>query len=379
MTIDDITFLENEARRSVAACRSVSVEGVPVYSPDASGRFVGTWIRDFAYMVEGCPGAVPLGELTLVIETMLRGQMDDGTLPNKYMESGRFAYLVKGCGSRPPTDNPQYLIRLVYEHWKQSGDLSLLACHKDALERALESLPLDESRNLIWIDPADPHPSYGFTDAIAKTGCELFSSILLWEAHLLMAEMLLALPCAEEAERHKRVADLARSASSVFWDESSGAYFAATVDCRQIDIWGSAYAVKRGMTTPDQAQAVSRFLSERYRDYIKDGLARHIIEPDGWDRLLCPLEIGTTQNGGYWGVPCGWIARAISITNPRLALDLFESMIHTYRTRAVYEWINNTGGENPAYVASAAFPLPDAKHLMTAQGNPGEPRDSSRF
>jgi hypothetical protein len=370
MNQNDIDFLESEARRLIAACRSVSMDGTPIYSPDASGHFVGTWIRDFAYMVEGVPDAVPQNELAAIIETMLRGQLDDGTLPNKYMASGRFAYLVKGCGSKPPTDNPQYLIRLVYEHWKQSGDLSLFIRHSHALECALDSLPLDDSEHLVWIDPQNPHPGYGFTDAIAKTGCELFSSLLLCEAHKLMEELHRAAMCEEDAERHVRLASLTRSALTTLWDENTGAFLAATDACRQIDIWGSAYAVKRGIATVDQAQSISRFLVDRYHDYVKDGMVRHVIEPGGWEKLLCPIEIGSSQNGGYWGVPCGWIAKAIAVTNPQLACDLLRSMIHTGRTHGVHEWISDTEKNNPDYVACAALPLPDAIDLLTVCQTP---------
>ena len=361
-----IDWLEAEARRLIAACRSVSVEGTPIYSPDASGNFVGTWIRDFAYMVEGCPGAIPTSELAEVIETMVRGQLPDGTVPNKFMANGRFAYLVKGCGNKPPTDNPQYLVRLVFEHWKLSADLSVFARHSQALERALRSLPLDDSGCLIWIDPADPHPGYGFTDAIAKSGCELFSSVLLWEAHLLMQELYHAGGDEEEADRHARLASRTRSALSVLWNDNSGAFFAATEDCRQIDIWGSAYAVKRGITTTEQAESVSRFLVERYDAYTKEGLARHVVEPAGWNALLSPLDVGSSQNGGYWGVPCGWIARAISITDPGLAGFLLESTLNSYKAHGVYEWIRDRERHNLGYVAGAALPLADAVELLTS-------------
>lgn len=94
---------------------------------------------------------------------------------------------------------------------------------------------------------------------------------------------------------------------------------------------------------------------------------RHIIEPSGWNALLCPMEVGGSQNGGYWGVPCGWIARAISITNPNLAKSLITSMIDFYKANGVYEWISDEELNNLDYVASAALPLVDAIELLTSE------------
>jgi hypothetical protein len=364
MSIGEVEWLESEARRLISSCESVSTDGAPIYSPDASANFQGTWIRDFEFMVEGCPGAVPLPRVLQVIEKLIQGQLENGSLPNKYVPSGRYAYLVKGCGDRPPTDNPQYLVKLVCEYWRQSGDDSLFRQASTNLERALMSLPLDNSTSLVWIAPTSPHSGYGFTDAIAKTGCELFSSILLWEAHRRMADLYMIIGSDRDAERHDSLALQICSSIGCLWDEDSGAFLAATHHCRQIDIWGSAYAVETGFATADQSDSISRFLVKRFSDYTLEGQVRHIIEPSGWQRLIAPLPIGTSQNGAFWGIPSGWVAGAISITDRRLGKRMLEEMIRSYRTNGVYEWINSTGRHNAGYVASAALPLKTAKSLL---------------
>jgi len=70
---------------------------------DASGNFVGTWTRDIAYMTEGCPGAVPSTKWRRSFISCSRGNCRTEPCRISILESGRFAYVVKGCGNKPPT------------------------------------------------------------------------------------------------------------------------------------------------------------------------------------------------------------------------------------------------------------------------------------
>jgi hypothetical protein len=130
---------------------------------------------------------------------------------------------------------------------------------------------------LVFIDPQGPPTSpYGFTDCIGKTGGLLFTSLLFWEASNCMSELYEITGKHSDALRWKAEADKVHKALAELWDEETGTFFAATHDCRQLDVWGSAYSVFIGAASAKQSLKISKWLNEHYDEVVWEGMVRHL-------------------------------------------------------------------------------------------------------
>ena len=135
----------------------------------------------------------------------------------------------------PPTDNSQFIVKLVADNVRATGDLDFFRGVAGKLVRTMDFTPRSRD-GLVMIDPARPHSPYGFTDTIAKTGELLFSSLLYWEASRELAALFeKAGDAARAGEFEARAGSIERNLGSL-WDEKAGMFLAASVDCRQIDI-----------------------------------------------------------------------------------------------------------------------------------------------
>ena len=97
----------------------------------------------------------------------------------------------------------------------------------------------------------------------------------------------------------------------VFWDDAKGAYLAATRDCRQVDVWGNAYALHLGLPLGPNQRRVLRFLATQLDRYVWHGQVRHLLKGEYWDRQLTPVPRERYQNGAYWATASGWVLEAL--------------------------------------------------------------------
>ena len=183
----------------------------------------------------------------------------------------------------------------------------------------MDSMPRKDG--LIWIDPENPHTPYGFTDQVRKTGTELYSSLLYWEASRMLAEMAKAVGDTAVAEDFQIRATLVEKNLSSLWDEKTGMYLAASQDCRQTDIWGSAYAVYIGFPDKKRNERICQYLAENYKNIVFAGQVRHLPAGEHWNRTSQYIGKDQYQNGAYWGTASGWVAYAIAQVDPPLASE----------------------------------------------------------
>ncbi|NIA31202.1 MAG: hypothetical protein GWP06_14995 [Actinobacteria bacterium] len=143
------------------------------------------------------------------------------------------------------------------------GDVEFFRRHAQQLIDAMNFTPRAPS-GLVYIDPAHPHSPYGFTDTIAKTGELLFSSLLYWEACQRLTDLF------KQIDNRKTVEDFADRAALIeknifkLWDQDAGMFRAASVDCRQIDIWGSAYSIYIHFPLGEHKNQIIDFLAKNY-------------------------------------------------------------------------------------------------------------------
>jgi len=347
---EDYQFIEQTCRELLQEARHVADDDTPLYYP--GGGYEACWTRDFCYMVEGAGHLMPPDEILGGIDYLLAGQRDDGAIPDRVGADGTPIYLVHG--NQPPTDNAQFVVKIVDAYVALTGDFDAFMARRGRLYEAMEQVAHSDD-GLVFIDPNHPHSSYGFTDVVAKTGKVLFSSLLYWEACRRLARL-----CAQ-AEYHEEAHDWYEQAERVinslpqFYDEEYGLYWAASEDCRQLDLWGSAYAAVIRVASKRRARLVGQFFCELAEVATWRGHVRHLPVGEYWERLLSPIESESYQNGAFWAVPTGWVAQVMATVDAGAAQQLISDVVEVWRTEGVYECISPYAPpRGRGYVASAA-------------------------
>jgi len=138
------------------------------------------------------------------------------------------------------------------------------------------------------------------------------------------------------------------------WDEDNGMFWAADIDCKQVDIWGSAYAVEVGITNDEQTRRIVLYLVEHYDEIVMNGQIRHLtLSEGGWNNLFKPCEEGTYQNGAYWATPLAWVIPVYARFKPNLAKEMLENVITDFQENGINECINDGYVKVPNFVVSA--------------------------
>jgi len=353
-------WLQAATAELLDACAVTAHDGTLIYRPDTGGHYDAMWTRDFCYMVEGAGKLIPPPRVAACVDYLLARQRDDGAIPDRVRADGHAVYLAgpeeAPLGAGYPTDNPQFLVKLVAAYTRRVRDPHFVAARSDALRRGLESVPTAPD-GAVSIDPTAPHSGYGFTDTVAKTGKELSSTLLLWEAWYALASMLRVAELHEEAREAFERAHHTEQAIEQFWNDELGVLEAATRDCRQPDLWGSAYAVMLGLQGSGRRHATAAFFRDLYADCVLHGHVRHLPAGEYWQRMLTDLPHDAYQNGGYWAVPTGWVARVLQSVDADLAARMMGELIAYFQAHGICEWISPAEGILQGYVASAALTL----------------------
>ena len=192
---------------------------------------------------------------------------------------------------------------------------------------------------LVYNSPVAPNCTYGFTDTIAKTGQELFTTLLYYQASLAMANLSVVTGCGNASDYAARAALIAENINQL-WDESSNMFYAADIDNKFDDVWGSLFAVHLGLV-PEQwvAQAIVDHVAANRSNIFQSGQVRHLIYPQLWERCIetCPTP-GTYQNGGFWATPLAWVLPVLAKYGYEdLAVELFNAAVFNFRLIGIME------------------------------------------
>ena len=358
--MQQIAWLEEAARQELAGARVLAQDGAILYMPDGLGSYGALWTRDFSYLVQNVYDLLQPQEVRRAITYLLREQRDDGCVPDRVQVDGTAVYSAGHPDTPlgdPPTDNSPFMVSLVYAYVQQAGDLEFARHNLERLRRALDFTPRSPG-GLVHIPPGHRQSPYGFTDTVAKTGELLFSSLLYWAACQEMAE--LCQQCGDDASPYRQRAAQIACGMERLWDDEVGAYRAATVDCNQIDIWGSAFAIYIGFVHNQRRQRLLMFLRDRYQDYVWHGQVRHLLRGEYWERLLktkYPIKRDTYQNGAYWATASGWVLYALAQIDADLARRMLADLLLDFQEAGIYECINVGYRKVERYVPSVVNPL----------------------
>ncbi len=362
----DIAWLAEAARAQIAGCRKRAFDGTMLFTPDGVGNYDAHWTRDFYYMTQAFDLLDP-AEARAGVQYLLDGQRDDGVIPDRRQADGLSVYEAGPVG-RPigdfPLDNSAFMVLLVSDYVRYTGQIDLFQHNADRLERAMRATPLSEA-GLAWNDPARPHSPYGFTDCVGKTGEELFCSLLDWQASQALSQLYARAGDARRAALFAGRAERTVAGLGRLWDAERGLFLAASVDCRQADIWGNAFCLYIGAPIPaGWRESILAYLHRHAGEITQRGQVRHLPAGETWQRLLLDTPPGTYQNGGYWGTATGWLIYALAQVDAPLAARLFHDLVADYRERGIHEWVNGDVTRLPNYVASATNPLAAVRRLV---------------
>lgn len=354
-----ISWLEAESTWEIRDCKREMRDGVAAFPPQVGIGYEAFWLRDFAYMLEGKPGAFTEKELLDAVDVFLKAQRNDGACVDCVKFDGTPIYQpgYGSMGANPVADGSQFTVDVVYCAWRQLRDPKLLEpTVLDRLVRALEATPRSDS-GLVFIDPNvdwDRCP-YGFTDSIRKKGEVLFCSLLYYQAADQLSKMLREAGREQDAKRFNDEKEkVANSVNQTFWDEETGLYRGATVQCREHDVWGSAFAVFLGVAPEERALKIASYFRDHYSELTQQGQVRGTPGGVYWE-IGCARDV--YQNGAFWGTPSGWFIDALSRIDLPLAAQMTSELIRDYRVNGVNEWIFGETRNMPQYVANAAAPI----------------------
>jgi len=362
-------WLREATRKEIQGCIIPAHDGTSLYTPDGVGNYHALWTRDFCFMVEYAGDLLDPNEIQRAVRYLLAGQREDGCMPDRVRADGVPVY-SPGGDTNPindhAKDNGPFMAKLVALDVNRRGDLDFFREVEPALRRGLDFLERSPD-GLVWNDPDNPQSPFGFTDTVAKTGDLLFSSLLYWEACKSLEDLSTQSGAGDTDEYALRARAIEQGLQTL-WDEESGMFFAASRDCRQIDLWGSAYAVYIGIATPEQIERIAQYLDANISRMVQHGQVCHLPDGASWDRMLVPVKPGTYQNGAYWGTGSGWIIYALHKRSPERAGKMFNDLVAYYRRYGIYECVNGEDRKLPHYVASATNPYGIVRDLLDKAG-----------
>lgn len=367
-TLDEaVQWLHAKSKKMIrASCRQMS-NGVSAFPPQAGGGYEGFWLRDYAYQLEGCADSFSDKELADSCRVFIKALRKDGAGVDCVKFNGEPLY--RPSGANPVADGSQFTVDVAWHTWQRTKDHRLLAEIIDNLVTTMEAAPRNPKTGLIRIKPGgwDRCP-YGFTDTVRKQGDLLFCSLLYVQACRQLADLLEAAHRAENAKKWRREAErLVPAIRATFWDENAGLFRAATVLCKQPDIWGSAFAVYLDVATPEQAKTLAHYFRDHYSEVVQRGQIRHLPGGVYWD-AACGRN--TYQNGGYWATATGWFVYTLDLVDPKLADQTVIDMVDDFRKRGVSEWVLDQQRGVMNYLSSAAMPLAGVRKMLNRRGTP---------
>ena len=363
-----ITWLQISAEKCLQDSARTMTDGTTAFPPQVGIGYEAFWLRDYAYMLEGCPQAFTDQEVLDAYQVFLNAQRADGACVDCVKFDGTPIYQpgFGTMGINPVADGSQFMVDVAWHTYQKVQDTSILSSSITQLEAAMAAVPRNAATGLVYIDPNIPNDRapYGFTDSIPKQGDLLFCSLLYVQAARQMSYMYGALDQPTQQQQWAtEAATVTQSIRNTLWDSTTGMFNAATVQCDQTDIWGSAFAVYLGVADTQQTLAIANYLEANYDGLVQEGQIRHTAPGEYWEATSYQDYY---QNGAYWATPTGWFVYALDKVNPELADQTFIDLVNDFEARGINEWVLDGRTQMPNYCASAALPLDAIEKIRNA-------------
>jgi hypothetical protein len=361
-----VSWLQKESHRMIRASQRTMKDGTAAFPPQVGIGYEAFWLRDYVYTLGGAIDAYSDKELLDACRLFVRSLRSDGAGVDCVKFDGTPIYMpgYGTMGQNPVADGSQFTVAVVWHTYQRTRDPQLLRETIEPLLKAMNAVPRNLETSLVHIKPGEPWDRcpYGFTDTAHKQGDVLFCSLLHVQASRQLADLLNSAGRAAEAENWRQEARRAAAAiRRVFWDPQAGLFRAATICCREHDIWGSAFAVYLGVADPEQAKAIATVFQRDYAGLVQNGQIRHLPPGVYWEKG-CPRD--TYQNGGFWATPAGWFVYTLDLVDPALANRTIMDLAKDFQNGGVCEWIFKEVRRLPNYLASASLPLAGIRSMI---------------
>jgi len=367
---DAVAWLEGEAHRIIRASKREMKDGTAAFPPQVGIHYEAFWLRDYEYTLEGSAESYFHKELRDACRLFVRSRNDDGAGVDCVKFDGTPVYKpgYDTMGKNPVADGGQFTVGVAWHTYRATQDKDLLLEILDALLETMEAVPRNQKTGLVHIDPDDEWDRcpYGFTDTIRKKGDVLFSSLLYVQACRQLSDLLLAGGREEGARQWEKESErVAAAVRKVFWDQEAGLFRAATIQCREHDIWGSVFAVFVNVADKGQSEAVANYCKVHYGEIVQEGQVRHLPGGVYWGKGCARDEY---QNGAFWATPTGWFVYTLDLADPSLANQTVLDMVNDFKRHGACEWIIGEKRNLPHYLASAALPLDGIRKMLERRG-----------
>ena len=355
LSINDRQWMREAAITQLKGCRVQGPDGTWLHTPDGVGNYKAQWTRDTYYMIEYAGDLLDQNDIRAAIDYLLNGQREDGCIPDRVNIEGKAVY-SPGPPNKPMADhaldNGSFMALMVCSYLDQYDDKNYFKDVEIKLRKGMDQINLSDY-GLVYNDPDNPQCVYGFTDIVKKTGNLLFSSLIYYHACVQLKRHCKRTNCGDAEEYGKR-AELIKKNIYRLWDDQSGMFMAADRDCRQIDIWGNAYAIEVGITSPEQEKKISDYLISNYEQIVQRGQVRHLpAKETHWQQLFHSCEEGTYQNGAFRATPLAWIVPVYGKYSPEIAQQMLQEVINDFQANGINECINGEYLKVPDFVVSA--------------------------
>jgi len=366
------SWLQAESHRIIRASQRTMSDGTAAFPPQVGIGYEAFWLRDYAYTLEGSVEAYSDRELLDACRLFVRSLRADGAGVDCVKFDGTPIYMpgYGTMGVNPVADGSQFTVAVVWHTYRRTKDAQLLQESIEPLVKAMNVVPRNPDTRLVHIKPGEPQDRcpYGFTDTVRKQGDELFCSLLYVQASRQLSDLLKATERTADAETWRQEADrVADSIRSVFWDARVGLFRAATICCREHDIWGSAFAVYLGVADREQAKAVTTYFQKNHAGLVQNGQIRHLPPGEYWEKAG-PRD--TYQNGAFWATPTGWFVYTLDLVDPALADQTILDLVKDFQAGGACEWVFREKRQLPNYLASASLPLAGIRAMIERRRTP---------
>jgi hypothetical protein len=363
-----VKWLEREAHRVIRAAAVPMKDGTLAFPPQVGIGYQAFWLRDYEYALEGALEAFSSEELAAACTVFITSIREDGAGVDCVKFDGTPIYMpgYGTMGREPVLDGPPFTVAVAWNTYCRTRERELPGEILDPLIKTMNWMPRNPANGLAHIKEPGERCSYGFTDSIPKSGDDLFCSLLFVQACRQLGDLLERGGRIAEAQKWRDEAlRVEESVRAVLWADDFGLFRSTTRTSNSPHIWGSAFAVRLGVATEQQALRIARYFADHYDELVLHGQVRHMPGFMDWNGNRTEHNSGVYQSGAYWATPVGWFVYSLDLAAPELADRTVIEMVRHFQLHGACEWINREGQRVlPGYLASAALPLEGIRAML---------------